>query len=161
MNAAASAGAGFLLAVLWFDLMFDVQVRGHAGDELPEPVLASIGGYYRRVTTAARPMNRLVAAVMVATVAVLTVQVARGDDPRWAGWGCSPWRRERCCWPGFTPCRARCVWAPARAHRRSRAPAPGPSCATTLRASRRSPGYFFSNSYRAACSSPSDPPIID
>ena len=38
MNAAASAGAGFLLAVLWFDLMFDVQVLGHAGDELPKPV---------------------------------------------------------------------------------------------------------------------------
>ena len=29
MNSFAAAGAGFLLAVLWFDLMFDVQTRKH------------------------------------------------------------------------------------------------------------------------------------
>lgn len=29
------AAAGFLLAVLWFDLMFDVQTRKHAGGVLP------------------------------------------------------------------------------------------------------------------------------
>ena len=29
MEAFVAAGAGFLLAVLWFDLMHDVQVRGH------------------------------------------------------------------------------------------------------------------------------------
>jgi hypothetical protein len=59
-----TAGGGFLLAVLWFDLMFDVQVRGHRAAELPDDVLDSIATYYRRVTTTARPMNRLVAAVM-------------------------------------------------------------------------------------------------
>jgi hypothetical protein len=80
-----TAGAGFLLAVLWFDLMFDVQVLGH-GPVLPEDVLASIASYYRRVTTAARPMNRLIAAVMLATIAAITVEVARGDRPRWVGW---------------------------------------------------------------------------
>ena len=42
MNAFAAAGAGFLLAVLWFDLMFDVQVIGLPQRELPEEVLASI-----------------------------------------------------------------------------------------------------------------------
>jgi len=57
----AAAGAAFLLAVLWFDLMFEVQSRGHAGDPLPSEVLASISAYYRRVTTEAYPMNRLVA----------------------------------------------------------------------------------------------------
>ena len=36
MIACASAGGGFLLAVLWFDLMFDVQARGHRERELPE-----------------------------------------------------------------------------------------------------------------------------
>ena len=46
--------AGFLLAVLWFDLMFDVQVSATPAGELPEQVLASIAGYYRRVTTTAR-----------------------------------------------------------------------------------------------------------
>jgi len=85
VNAFVAAGAGFLLAVLWFDLMFDVQVRGHDG-EVPETVLASIAGYYARVTTASRPMNRLVAAVMLATLAAIVAQIARGEDPRWIGW---------------------------------------------------------------------------
>ncbi len=86
MSELASAGAGFLLAVLWFDLMFDVQVLGHRGDELPEQVLASIAAYYRRVTTAARPMNRLVAVAMLTTIAAVSVEVARGDVPRWVAW---------------------------------------------------------------------------
>jgi hypothetical protein len=88
VTALASAGAGFLAAVLWFDLMFDVQVlrhRGSAGDP-PEEVLASIAGYYRRVTTAAAPMNRLVAAAMLTTLVAIVIQVSRGDSPRWAGW---------------------------------------------------------------------------
>ena len=64
MHAFAAAGAGFLLAVLWFDLMFDVQTRKHPRDAvLPPEVLASISAYYRRVTTEAYPMNRLVASV--------------------------------------------------------------------------------------------------
>jgi hypothetical protein len=79
-----TAGAGFLLAVLWFDLMFDVQVARHRDPELPESVLASIAGYYRRVTTAARPMNRLIAAVMLGTIVALVVQLVRGDAPRGA-----------------------------------------------------------------------------
>lgn len=86
MSAFATAGAGFLLAVLWFDLMFDVQVIGNRARELPEPVLASIAGYYRRVTTAARPMNRLVAAVMLATLAALIAELAKGVEATWAAW---------------------------------------------------------------------------
>ena len=82
MNAFVTAGAGFLLAVLWFDLMFDVQVlRGP-----PEAGLASISGYYRRVTTDARPMNMLVGAAMVGTLAAIVVQIAEGDAPAWVGW---------------------------------------------------------------------------
>jgi hypothetical protein len=84
VRACVTAGGGFLLAVLWFDLMFDVQVRGHRGRDLPESVLASIAGYYARVTTAASPMNRLVALVMLATLTALGVQAGRGDDPAWA-----------------------------------------------------------------------------
>jgi hypothetical protein len=86
MSAFVSAGAGFLLAVLWFDLMFDVQVRAHRHDELPEEVLASIAGYYARVTTAARPMNRLIATVMLATLAAILVQAASGEEPAWVPW---------------------------------------------------------------------------
>jgi len=35
MHTFAAAGAGFLLAVLWFDLMFDVQTRKYTGDLPP------------------------------------------------------------------------------------------------------------------------------
>ncbi len=86
MSAFVTAGGGFLLAVLWFDLMFDVQVVSHRGRELPEEVLASIAGYYRRVTTAARPMNSVVAAVMLATLAAVIAEIAKDEHPRWATW---------------------------------------------------------------------------
>jgi hypothetical protein len=67
------------------DLIFDVQVLQHrsAGDELPEPVLASIAGYYHRATTTSRPMSRLIALVMVALLGALGFQAARGHDPGW------------------------------------------------------------------------------
>ncbi len=81
MTAFVTAGAGFLLAVLWFDLMFDVQVR--RAERLDEGV-SSIAAYYRRVTVEAYPMNRLVAVVMAGTLAALVAQVADGDAPRWA-----------------------------------------------------------------------------
>jgi hypothetical protein len=107
MNAFVAAGAGFLLAVLWFDLMFDVQLWGRrsarglrahdgrgaaapVGERAPDPqeeaALASIAAYYARVTTAARPMNRLVASVMLATLAAIVVQIARGEQAAWVGW---------------------------------------------------------------------------
>jgi hypothetical protein len=81
-----TAGAGFLLAVLWFDLMFDVQVLRHRGRKVPETALESIAAYYRRVTTDARPMNLLVGAAMVATLAAIVAQIAAGDDPEWVAW---------------------------------------------------------------------------
>ena len=84
MTAFVTGGAGFLLAVLWFDLMFDVQALRHRDGDLPEDVLASTAGYYGRVTTAARPMNRLIAAVMVGTIVAIIVQLVQGDAPRWA-----------------------------------------------------------------------------
>jgi hypothetical protein len=79
VRALASSGAGFLLAVLWFDLMFDVQVRGHTERDLPPEIRASIATYYARVTTAARPMNRLVATGMLVTIAALTAELF-GDE---------------------------------------------------------------------------------
>ena len=86
MHSFAAAGAGFLLAVLWFDLMFDVQTRGH-GDVLSPEVLASISAYYRRVTTDAYPMNRLVALVMLLTLAAIGTEIFQGENPWWIGWG--------------------------------------------------------------------------
>jgi hypothetical protein len=87
MQAFVAAGTGFLLAVLWFDLMFDVQVRGHAGPVLPPEVLASVSAYYRRVTTEAFPMNRLVAAVMLLTLLAIAVEIVQGRVPWWIAWG--------------------------------------------------------------------------
>ena len=84
MHVTAAAGLGFLLCVLWFDLMFDVQVLGHREVELPADVRDSIAAYYRRVTTNARPMNRLVAAVMLATLAGLVGEIVQGDGRVWA-----------------------------------------------------------------------------
>ena len=81
MTEFVTAGAGFLAAVLWFDLMFDVQVRRA---EKREAAVASISAYYRRVTIEAYPMNRLVAVVMVGTLAALIKQVVDGVAPRWA-----------------------------------------------------------------------------
>src|SRR5205809_24891 len=80
MTAVLALCAGFLLAVLWFDLMFDVQVlgRGRGGDPLPEEVLASIATYYRRVTTQARPMNYLVGVVMLVTAGGTLIGLLRG-----------------------------------------------------------------------------------
>lgn len=86
MHALAAAGAGFLTAVLWFDLMFDVQTRRHVGHVLPDDVLASISAYYRRVTTDAAPMSRLVSVVMFGTLATLAAEVVIGAPPRWIAW---------------------------------------------------------------------------
>lgn len=86
MTEVIAAGAGFLLAVLWFDLMFDVQVLRRRDVEAPEAVLASIAGYYGRVLIGARPMNRLVALVMLVILAAIAVQIAGGDEDAWVGW---------------------------------------------------------------------------
>lgn len=82
-----TAGMGFLLAVLWFDLMFDVQTRGHSGEVLPLDVLASISGYYGHVTTAAYPMNRLVSTVMLLTILAVCIEIYQDRTPRWVSWG--------------------------------------------------------------------------
>ncbi|MBY0288845.1 MAG: hypothetical protein K2X52_17120 [Mycobacteriaceae bacterium] len=66
------------------DLMFDSQVLRHRGaDVLPEPVLASICGYYRRATTTSRPMSYLIALVMAILLGALAVRSLTGDDPLW------------------------------------------------------------------------------
>jgi len=80
-----TACSGFLLAVLWMDLIFDVQVLEYrsVGRELPEPVLASIANYYHRATTTSRQMSRLIALVMISLLAALAFEATRGRDPGW------------------------------------------------------------------------------
>ena len=84
MRVIGAACAGFLIAVLWMDLIFDSQVLRHRGpDDLPEPVLASIAGYYRRATTTSRPMSYLIAVVMAILLAAIGVRAATDDGPIW------------------------------------------------------------------------------
>jgi hypothetical protein len=87
LHAFVAAATGFLLAVLWFDLMFDVQTRHHEGVALPPDVLSSISGYYRRVTTDAFPMNRLVAAVMLGNLIAIVAEIVTAGVPWWISWG--------------------------------------------------------------------------
>ncbi len=86
MPTIAAVGSAFLLAVLWFDLMFDVQSRKHPAGLLPADVLASISAYYRRVTTEAYPMNRLVALVMLVTCGAIIGEIVQRVHPWWIGW---------------------------------------------------------------------------
>src|SRR4029079_8910960 len=84
MEVVTAAGAGFLLAVLWFDLMFDVQVLH---DPVDPATVRRIATYCRRVTTDARPMNRLVALAMLTllvSIGFQTASVLAGDAPAWS-----------------------------------------------------------------------------
>ena len=72
-------GGGFLLAVLWFDLMFDVQMLAASPSMA---ALGSIGAYYRRVTTDAAPMGYFVGGIMAMTLAASVVDAARARDRR-------------------------------------------------------------------------------
>jgi hypothetical protein len=74
------------------------QTRQHSGDPLPPEVLTSISAYYRRVTTEAYPMNRLVALVMVLTLAIICAEIVQ-DKTR----GGSDGGRSR--WPAAVSCR--------------------------------------------------------
>jgi len=95
-----TACSGFLLAVLWMDLIFDAQVlvdRDPDGD-LPEAVLASIAGYYRRAVTESRPMSRLIAVVMVVLLGALAFRVTEVTT-RFGWWRCRLCTRgRRSCW---------------------------------------------------------------
>lgn len=77
-----TACAGFLLAVLWMDLMFDSQVRLRGADP-DESVIASIAAYYRRATTTSQPMGSLIAVVMVVLLVCLAIEAWRGGRPGW------------------------------------------------------------------------------
>lgn len=79
-----TACAGFLLAVLWMDLIFDTQISRRArGGEPDEAALVSISGYYRRATTTSRPMSTLIVLVMGILLVALTFEAIRGTRPGW------------------------------------------------------------------------------
>ena len=77
-----TACAGFLLAVLWMDLIFDSQA-GLRGPGPTESALASIGAYYRRATTTSQPRGSLIAVVMGVLLVFLGVEGVRGGHSGW------------------------------------------------------------------------------
>ena len=83
MTDVVCAATGFLIAVLWFDLMFDVQVRPHSGPELPAEVRSSISSYYARVTTGAAPRSKLVVVAMLAAVGGIIGELVDGQPEFW------------------------------------------------------------------------------
>jgi hypothetical protein len=90
MAQALVGSGGFLLAVLWFDLMFDVQALGQPEGTLAPEILVSISAYYHRVTTTAAPMGNLVSATMLFTLAGTALQLRAKAIPagiRWAALG--------------------------------------------------------------------------
>lgn len=86
MTTIAAIGAGFLLSVLWFDLMFDVQTRRQLSGTLPPDILGSISAYYGRVTTGASPMNRLVRVMMLVTLIGIIAEIVTRALPPWITW---------------------------------------------------------------------------
>lgn len=72
------------MAVVWFDLMFDVQVRGPAATS--RAALTSIEQYYRRVATDATPMNRLVSLAMAVLMLTLATEIGVAHGPAWIAW---------------------------------------------------------------------------
>lgn len=83
MTSLVCAAAGFLLAVLWFDLMFDVQARDHPTGTIPDDVRASISSYYARVTTGAAPRSKLVLVAMLALLVGLVGELVQGRVEFW------------------------------------------------------------------------------
>ncbi len=86
MRAISMAVGGFLAAVLWFDLMFDVQVAGQASGPLSEASLSSIAGYYQRVVVDASPMGRLVGVTMLVGWVSVGFQLKRRELEGALGW---------------------------------------------------------------------------
>lgn len=75
---------GFMLAVLYIDLMFDVTAvpHRHTGKPLPKEVLDPITHYYGRITQ--NPYVLMF--VMLTTTIALVLQIVYDLAPRWAAY---------------------------------------------------------------------------
>jgi len=74
---------GYLLAVLWIDLIFDSLVLPHHGKEsLPEEVLATMASFFKRLTH--KP--RLIFMIMISMFTIVILQIGQGTVPAWVGW---------------------------------------------------------------------------
>jgi hypothetical protein len=78
MSGLLIAGGGFLVGVLWMDLLFDTQIL-----RLPaQDVVGIVVVYYENAALRAYPMNRLIGLVMIATAAGAIYQTAKGRIDR-------------------------------------------------------------------------------
>jgi hypothetical protein len=100
---------------------------------LPPGVLTSISNYYRRVTTDAYPMNRLIALVMLLTLAAICAEIVQGEYAWWIGWG-----SLLLAGAGFVPTMFRTLagWEARRTRRKSNRGSHARSVGTTCSASR-------------------------
>ncbi len=75
---------GFMVAVLYMDLVFDMSALPHrrSGAPLPAGVLDPIATYYRYITR--NPY--LLSFVMLTTTGCIVVQIVYALVPRWVGW---------------------------------------------------------------------------
>src|SRR5215510_12566876 len=74
---------GYLIAVLWVDLIFDSLVLPHHDKEtLPEEVLATMSSFFKRLTH--KP--RLIFVVMVTMFMSMILQIVQGTVPAWVAW---------------------------------------------------------------------------
>ena len=75
---------GYLIAVLWIDLIFDSLVLPHHGssEPLPEEVLATMSSFFKRLTL--KP--RLIFVVMITMFTIVILQIVQGTVPAWVAW---------------------------------------------------------------------------
>jgi hypothetical protein len=76
---------GYLIAVLWIDLIFDSLVLPHknTNEPLPEEVLATMASFFKRLTL--KP--RLIFVVMITMLTIVILQIVQGTVPAWVAWG--------------------------------------------------------------------------
>jgi len=75
---------GYLIAVLWIDLIFDSLVLPYHGSKepLPEEVLATMSSFFKRLTL--KP--RLIFVVMITMFTIVILQIVQGTVPAWIAW---------------------------------------------------------------------------
>jgi hypothetical protein len=80
----ATLGGGFLLAILWMDLKFDLMAWTllREGTPLTPEALATIVSYYAQATLSEQGSFPLISVVMVATLIAVLMQL-RSSDPLW------------------------------------------------------------------------------
>jgi hypothetical protein len=73
---------------LWLDLIFDVQTARscRADASARERALSSVSAYYRHATSGARPMDLVIAIVMLVTLLALVAQLFDAASPLWVSW---------------------------------------------------------------------------